>query len=118
MLLERICVQVNWPWIALPAALLVLVPVFIGLAAVTTLRASWSEHGLGDAVAASRIEFLKSSPLALLFFGLHRDILEEREPPGDAATMRDAAQNVYVSLKWCWVEGKWHFVRSEKSVHC
>ncbi|KAK8076328.1 hypothetical protein PG994_003600 [Apiospora phragmitis] len=115
VLLERTCVRVNWAWIALPAALLVLVPVFIGLAAVATLRASWQEeYGLGDeTVAESRIGFLKSNPLALLFFGLHRDVLDGKDCLSDAITMRDVAQNVDVALKWCWIDGQWQFVKAK-----
>lgn len=115
VLLDRTCVKVNWPWLALPTVLLVLVPVFIGLAVISTLRARWREHGPGDEAAASRIGFLKSTPLALMFFGLHRNVLDEKHGPADAVTMRDIAQNVDVSLKWCSVEGQWQFVKSKES---
>ncbi|KAK7918398.1 hypothetical protein PG985_010272 [Apiospora marii] len=118
VMLERTCVQVNWPWLALPASLLLLVPLFIGLTVAATRRTRWrEEHGLGDgaATAAGGVGFLKASPLALLFFGLHRDVVDERDRPGDAVAMREAAQNVEVSLKWCWIDGQWQFVKSEKT---
>ncbi|KAK8007444.1 hypothetical protein PG989_001434 [Apiospora arundinis] len=116
VLLDRTCVRVNWPWIAFPVALLVLVPVFIGLTIVSTLRTRWREHGLKDDTTTKRVKFLKSSPLALLFFGIHRNVLDETEPfPSTVATMQDVAQNVSVALEWYWIDGQWKFVKPKST---
>ncbi|KAK8129361.1 hypothetical protein PG999_001741 [Apiospora kogelbergensis] len=111
---ERTCVHVGWPWLAFPAALLVLVSVFIGLTVLTTRRTRWREdHGLTDDEAAARVGFIKSNPLALLFFSLHRDVLDEAQRPDTTVGMQDVAENIEVALNWCWIDGQWQFVKAK-----
>lgn len=112
VLVDRTCVRVNWPWLAFPAALLVLVVGFLGLTVAATLRTRWREHGL-DGEAAARVGFLKASPLALLFFGLHRDVLDDAGHPTTASRMQDVAQETPAALQWSWYEGQWRFVKAK-----
>ena len=100
------CITVQWAWIALPAALLVLAVVFL---AATILKTS---NLAQDAV-------WKSSSLALLFHGLSPGLLNQHTALGQNSEMERAAKEIRPKLEhsqagWMFVE-EYHDVGREKS---
>lgn len=85
---SQTCVRVNWPWIALPAALLLLTAVFVLLTVART-----------GSVAARGGSVWKSSVLAVLFNGMDEKTRLASGPAASLAEMRVAAGTTAVRLR-------------------
>lgn len=75
---SRTCVRVRWPWLSLPAALLVLAALFLGMMMWTT------SHGQEIA--------WKSSPLPLLFHGFDPEVVDKYRAAVLPGEMQEAAR--------------------------
>ena len=80
------CIHVRWPWLALPAALMVGAAMFLGLTIASTL---------GD----TTFGVWKSSQVALLWHGLDGQIEHEGEDLWNVREMDQRAKNVQVQLR-------------------
>lgn len=89
------CSSVQWPWLAYPAALLVLTFVFL-LATIV------------QSACYSRKRIWKSSPLALLFHGLDTDMREKFRFVDRTEEMEQTAKGLPVRLSH--EEGELRFV--------
>jgi hypothetical protein len=95
------CVHIRWPFLAYPAALVLLTIIFFVSMVIETRGAETSRHDW------------KSSPLALLFHGLDRDAIIDRHEMAEsvqAKEMRKIAEHTPVRLSQ--TENGWQFVRN------
>ncbi|OJD40001.1 zinc-binding oxidoreductase protein [Diplodia corticola] len=80
------CVSVRWPWLAYPAALLVLTAVFLAATIV-------------ESVSRSGFQIWKGNPLALLFHGLDGDeVAKYRREVTHEGQMEQVAKTVRVRM--------------------
>lgn len=84
------CIQVQWPWLAFPATLVILSVVFLALTVWTTRRTDRSSSGRGA---------WKSSALAVLFSGLHDEIRQDYRSLEKQSEMADCARRLEVNLE-------------------
>jgi hypothetical protein len=85
------CVQVRWPWIAFPAALVVLSSLFLALTI-------WSTKQDSSSVSGGKV--WKTSSLAVLFHGLGEGLLKDQEPLVRKSEMMDRAAKLKVALRF------------------
>jgi Protein of unknown function (DUF3176) len=86
---QETCVEVNWPWLTLPAALVLLTTFFFSAMVFETRRGGRPTHNW------------KSSPLPLLFHGLEAETLD-RHGYGeiyDLGEMERSAKGLHVRLE-------------------
>lgn len=91
---SRTCVRVRWPWLYLPAALLVFAAFFLAMTIWTTTRrqeVAW-----------------KSSPLALLFHGFNRNVADRYSSVVSIEEMKEVAQSIDTRLER--QRTRWHLV--------
>lgn len=95
------CVHIQWPFLAYPAALVLLAIIFFISMIIETRGTETSRHDW------------KSSPLALLFHGLDRDAIINRDEMAEsvrASEMEKIAKQTPVRLSR--TENGWQFVRN------
>ena len=84
------CVQVEWPWIAFPAGLVVLASLFLALTI-------WSTEQIPSTISGRKV--WKTSSLAVLFNGLDKGLLKRQGPMDKKSEMMDRAARLQVALK-------------------
>lgn len=77
-------IEVDWPWIALPSALILLTGVLLVTSALLNRR--------------EKLWLWKSSLLPYLFYGLERDVIDNASLNGKVSQLDDVANNTSVKL--------------------
>lgn len=77
-------IEVDWPWIALPSALILLTGVLLVTSALLNRR--------------EKLWLWKSSLLPYLFYGLERDVIDNASLNGKVSQLDDVANNTNVKL--------------------
>lgn len=99
VLVSQTCIRVHWPWLALPASLLLLSSLFL---AATIWQTSRDNTGKG----------WKSSSLPLLFHGLSEETIKSLGSVGNLGEMNESARSMMVQLRW--EDGGWRFRELDK----
>jgi Protein of unknown function (DUF3176) len=95
------CVHIRWPFLAYPAALVLLAIIFFISMIIETRGAETSRHDW------------KSSPLALLFHGLDRDSIMNRDEIAESVRAREMSKIAeHTPVRLSQTEHGWQFVRN------
>lgn len=110
-MVAQTCVVVRWQWITFPAVLVALGFCFLVSIVAATRLQRWKD-GVGKNVEV-RGGPLKSTPLPLMFYGLHRDTVDMAGHIAKPTQMNKVAEGIRVELRRSWVDDKWGFVKAE-----
>lgn len=95
------CVHIQWPFLAYPAALVLLAIIFFVSMIFETRGAETSRHDW------------KSSPLALLFHGLDREAIINRDEIAESVRVREMEKIAeHTPVRLSQTENGWQFVRN------
>lgn len=97
---DQVCLSVRWPWLALPAVLVLLTVIFL-VAMIVDTRPT-----------GNRAPIWKSSPLALLFHGFELPKKHPAVPIDELDEMEDLAKGIVVRL--CSANGGLKLVESDQ----